>query len=277
MAPASVTIAFLAPDAKSDAEEKKEKDKDDARVVDKDDKHARLWLVDLTAGRAGDVPEARAVTKANWEINTLAWFPDGSGLVMQATDHPESDQFTERIVAVRTSDGEMKTMLTPRGPFGGLRVSPTGKTISFVGAREEGPEPHDLLLLPTGGRAARNLTGASLDRPVTDYHWRKDSSVLIEAETGFTSMFVSYAEDGSRKDLQVSPAPMGQTAVNASGEVAYVSQSATREAEVWFWDGKAGRRDWVRRYYLRSDVVFEVRWPGDTARGPTFLPLSWIS
>src|SRR4029077_7980673 len=48
-----------------------------------------------------------------------------------------------------------------------------------------------------------------------------------------------YAEDGSRKDLQVSPAPMGQTAVNASGDVAYVSQNATREADVYLWDGKA--------------------------------------
>ena len=37
-------IAFAAPDAKSEDEEKKEKDKDDAHVVDKEDKHARLWL-----------------------------------------------------------------------------------------------------------------------------------------------------------------------------------------------------------------------------------------
>lgn len=39
--PKGDSIAFLAPDAKSEAEEKKEKDKDDARVVDKDDKPAR--------------------------------------------------------------------------------------------------------------------------------------------------------------------------------------------------------------------------------------------
>src|SRR6266853_4384343 len=43
-------IAFLAPDAKTETEEKKEKDKDDARVVDKEDKHARLWLLTLDTG-----------------------------------------------------------------------------------------------------------------------------------------------------------------------------------------------------------------------------------
>jgi len=37
-------IAFLAPDAKTDEEEKKEKDKDDARVEDKQAKRTRLWL-----------------------------------------------------------------------------------------------------------------------------------------------------------------------------------------------------------------------------------------
>src|SRR5271170_1721500 len=41
-APDGETIAFLGPDAKTDAEEKKEKDKDDAKIVDKDEKQARL-------------------------------------------------------------------------------------------------------------------------------------------------------------------------------------------------------------------------------------------
>ena len=91
-------IAFLAPDAKSEAEEKKEKDKDDARVVDKDDKHARLWLLDLPRARRR-IPEARAMTKPNWDVNALAWMPSGDQLVVQATDHPESDQYTEKIYA----------------------------------------------------------------------------------------------------------------------------------------------------------------------------------
>src|SRR5712672_281409 len=79
------TIAFLAPDAKTEAEEKKEKDKDDARVVDKDAKHARLWLLSLA-----DKSE-RAITSANYQLSDLAWFPDNTRLAVIATDHPESD------------------------------------------------------------------------------------------------------------------------------------------------------------------------------------------
>jgi dipeptidyl aminopeptidase/acylaminoacyl peptidase len=62
-------IAFLAPDAKTAAEEKKEKDKDDAHVADKEDKRARLWLVDVTSG------ETRALTKTTWDVKEIAWLP----------------------------------------------------------------------------------------------------------------------------------------------------------------------------------------------------------
>ena len=55
-------IAYLAPDAKTEEEEKKEKDKDDARVADKQEKHPRLWLLPLESG------EPKAITPASWEI-----------------------------------------------------------------------------------------------------------------------------------------------------------------------------------------------------------------
>lgn len=225
-------IAFLAPDAKSEAEEKKEKDKDDAHVVDKEDKRARLWLLDLATA------ETRALTKPSWEVSELAWVPGGDGLILKTTDHPESDQYTEQIFGIATSDGTMKQLISPRGPFGELRLSPNGKTISYIGSREDGPEPHDLLLLPAGGHAARNLTGASLDRPVEDYHWQKDGSVALVAANGFSTLFLTFSGDGARHDLAPSPAPTGSFSLAPDGEIAFVSQNGTRPQELWLWDQK---------------------------------------
>ena len=231
-------IAFLAPDAKSEAEEQKEKEKDDAHVTDKEDKRARLWLLDVATS------ETRALTKPNWAVLSVAWLPSGNALIVQATDHPESDQLTERLFSVQTNppagaqaaDSPPKLLIAPRGPFGELRVSLDGRGISYVGSREDGPDPHDLMVLPLSAHAARNLTGASLDRPVMDYHWRKDGTVILEAANGFASLLVSYATDGSRHDITPSPAPTGNTALSESGEIAYVSQNATRPPEVWLWD-----------------------------------------
>jgi dipeptidyl aminopeptidase/acylaminoacyl peptidase len=229
-------IAFLAPDAKTDEEEKKQKDKDDARVTDKEDKRARAWVLTVAGG------ETRHLTKKEWEVNELAWVPSSDGLIVKATDRPESDQYTERLFWLSTvpggTDGGPKLLLAPHGPFGEVRVSTSGKAVSYVGSREDGPEPHDLMLLPIPGRAARNLTGASLDRPVMDYHWRKDGSLVLVAANGFSNLLVTYSTDGARQDLAPSPAPMGSIAVSPTGEIAYVSASATRPAELWLWDQK---------------------------------------
>jgi dipeptidyl aminopeptidase/acylaminoacyl peptidase len=227
-------IAFIAPDAKSDAEEKKEKDKDDAHVADKEDKRARLWLVDVASG------EKRALTKPTWEVRELAWMRNGTQLVIEATERPESDQFTEKLYAVQAVSGETKLLLAPQGPFGEVKVSTKGNTISFVGSREDGPEPHDLMLLPVNGFAAHNLTGASLDRPVEAYQWTKDGTVMMVAANGFKSEFLKFEENATKQDLAASPVPTGAIAVSTGGEVAYVSQTGTTAPEVWTWDSKGG-------------------------------------
>src|SRR6267378_52767 len=262
--PDGKSIAFLAPDAKTEEEEKKEKDKDDAKVVDKDDKHARLWIVDVATD------ETRALTKANWNFDELAWFPAGDRVVVKGTDHTESDQYTERIFSVQAADGAMKELVKPRGPFGEMRVAPDGKTISYVGTREDGPEPHDLMLLPVTAHAARNLTGASLDRPVLDYHWAKDGSVVMVAANGFSNLLVTYTADGARRDLVPAIGPAGSMALASDGQIAFVSQGSTHPQEVWLWDQKGAPRqvthlnDSWKQYSLSEPEFFKYKSFGGT-------------
>jgi dipeptidyl aminopeptidase/acylaminoacyl peptidase len=227
-------IAYLAPDAKSEAEEKKEKDKDDAHVADKDDKHSRLWLLTIATA------EAKVLTEAKWEAHQAEWHPSGTGLMLIATDHPESDQNTNRIFFFRLSDSSMTQVLAPRGPFGDLRIAPDGKTMAFIGCREDGPTPHDLILAHHGDKASQNLTGASIDRPIADYRWTKDSGLLAVVEDGFQGKFVAFTPNGA---LQAPTAPIsinsGPFAVSDSGEVVFVSYTATTPQELWLWDQKS--------------------------------------
>jgi dipeptidyl aminopeptidase/acylaminoacyl peptidase len=226
-------IAFLAPDPKSEAEEKKEKDKDDAHVVDKEDKPPRLWLLTLATG------DVKALTESKWAVQELVWHPSGSGLFLSATDHPESDQNTNRIFAFRLSDNSLTQVLAPRGPFGRLRAAPEGQRFAFIGCREDGPSPHDLMIGRHGDRVAGNITGASLDRPVFDYSFTADGGFLLAIGDGFLTKFVGFAADGSRKDpagsLTLSPAAF---AVARSGEVFFSGQTATQPQELYAWDQK---------------------------------------
>ncbi|HXN93356.1 MAG TPA: S9 family peptidase [Candidatus Acidoferrales bacterium] len=235
-------IAFLAPDAKTEAEEKKEKDKDDARVADKDDKHARLWLLTIDTG------EAKALTEPKWKISQAVWHPSGSGLMLSATDHPESDQNTERIFFFRLWDAvngnrkavnSMTQVLAPRGPFANIRVAADGLRMAFVGCREDGPTPHDLMLAHHGDKAAQNLTGASIDRPVFDYRWSRDGGLLAVVGDGFHTKFIAFTAEGALKDVAAIPANPNAFGVFDSGEVAFAGQTATTPQELWLWDQKS--------------------------------------
>ena len=234
----SKQIAFLAPDSKTEAEEKKEKDKDDARIVDKEDKHARLWLINVA-----DKSE-RALTPANFSLSDLAWFPDGNSLAVIATDHPESDRNTERIFLVQTSVNDakaaMKLLLTPRGPFGELAIAPSGRTISFIGSREDGPAPHDLWLLPVNMPAAKNLTSASLDRTVFSYRWNRDASLILLAADGFTRKLIRYTSSNEREDIPTPETMPSSFAVADNGTIAFVGETSTEPQEIWI--GTAGQQ-----------------------------------
>ncbi len=226
-------IAFLAPDAKTDGEEKKEKDKDDAHVVDRDDKQPRLWLLTLATS------EAKALSDFKWEISELAWLPAGDRIIVSATDHPESDQETHRIFSVAVADGSRKLVLAPHGPFHDLRVSSDGATVSYIGCRVDGPSPHDLMLLDIGKRATRNLTGASLDRAILEHRWMKDGSMLALYADGFRNKLVGFSSDGmSKNPTNPPPGNINAFAVSGSGEVVFAGQSATTPPELWLWDQK---------------------------------------
>ena len=229
-------ISFLAPDAKTEAEEKKEKDKDDAHVADKEDKRARLWLLTLATS------EARALTQPHWQIEELAWLPSGDRIIVSATDHPESDQNTNKIFSIQVSDGTIRQLAAPRGPFHELRVSPDGKTISYVGCRGDGPTPHDLVTMPAKGGAPRNLTGANLDRPTFQYVWLPDDSMAAVAGNGFHTELVAFSSDGMKGDknlLNGITNPVTIAVNREHAEFAFVGQTAIQPQELWLWDQKS--------------------------------------
>lgn len=219
-------IAFLASEPKGEAQEKKEKDKDDARVVDRDDKPARLWLIDVESKKV------RQLTTGSWQIQEAKWTPQGDRLIVSATDHPEVDQDTNRIVSIATADGQMNQVAAPRGPFGQLSISPDGSAVAYLAARVDGPSPHDLYLQPLAGGPARNLTAASIDRPIAGIAWRPNGSILALAVNGFHTQFYVITPDGkavTQSEFKVNPGSF-----DASKDViAFSGETAVNAPEVW--------------------------------------------
>jgi len=219
-------IAFLAPEPKTEAEEKKEKEKDDARVIDRDDKHARLWLIDV------DSKKVRQVTGGRWSISEAHWTPSGDSLVVLATDQPESDQNTSRIFTISVNDSAMKEIARPRGPFGAIRVSPDGRNVIYLGPRVDGPTLHDIYLIPIEGGTPRNLTAESLDRPVSNAIWLADGSIKAICQVGSKTRFCLIKPDGKASQFggdNVNPTSFDER----SNVLAFVGEDATRAPELY--------------------------------------------
>ena len=234
--PDNKQIAYLAPEPKTESEEKKTNEKDDAKSVDRDEKRTHLWLADL------DSSKSRQLVGAPWHFSEVQWSGAGDRLFAIATNHPESDQETNRIYSVSLKDSAMQEISAPRGPLEDLQISPDGKWISYVGARVDGPVPHDLHIQTVEGGSPQNVTMRSLDRPVTDYSWQPDGTILITFNEGFHSGFATTDTAGHVQRIAASttqdslPLVVDDFASGNSGNVFYSGQNSSHPPELWTWD-----------------------------------------
>jgi dipeptidyl aminopeptidase/acylaminoacyl peptidase len=276
--PDSKQIAFVAPEPKTDDEEKKEKDQDDSRVVDQDDKPAGLWLLDVDSHRT------RHLVARPWQVGEIEWLPSGDRLILSATDHPESDEDTQKIFSVAVADGKMTEILAPRGPFGDMRVSPDGKWLSFVGTRVDGPEPHDLYVLPVGGGTPKNLTAESLDRGISSYVWRPDGTIIANVEDGFRSKLCRITLEGQPNplpELVVNPHAFDFSPANDT-VFAFSGGTATEPNEIWLRNGASSaapvsefNKDWKSVELAKPEFFRYKSFDGLEIEGALLLPASY--
>jgi len=226
-APDGRRIAFLMPEPKPEARQQRERDKDDARVEDRDARHARVWMLD---------PATRHVTQVttvNWRIEQIEWTPDGRRLIAIANPRPESDQWNERLYAIDPADGRFTPIGEPHRPMSGIAVSPDGRTIAYVGARVDGPSPHDLYLQPMDGGAARNLTSAAIDRPVGQIQWIDNDSIAVSIARGFGTGIAVVSRGGAVKPVDRLETNPSVFARSTNGTLAYAGETTTRAPELW--------------------------------------------
>jgi len=182
--PDGKSIAFTAPEPLTEEAEKKVADKDDANVVDRKDRRARLWILDLASGKA------KAIGTAGWQVNEFAWLPDSLRLLVSGTPKPSDVEWTESIWMARLDGGDWKEFAVPPRPFGRMQVSPDGRRISVVATPKEGPQAHDLWVASIENPKFQNLTGASVDLPVESYAWVNATELSVIVERGFRTELV---------------------------------------------------------------------------------------
>jgi dipeptidyl aminopeptidase/acylaminoacyl peptidase len=231
--PDGLRIAFTAAESATDDENKKQEAKDDARVIDKDDKPARLWMIDVAA------KQTRQLTNGKWKVAEFDWLPSGTELIVTATDKYAPERFTNRIYSLSlnpTQNTELRELLTPRGEFGDVKISPDGKSIAYIAGRVESPLGHDLFVQAVAGGEPRNLTATTLDRAIESYVWQTDGSILAQVETGFKTALYRITAGGKAtlvSGLETNPLSFD---AHKSGVLALVGQTLKNPRELWVSD-----------------------------------------
>jgi dipeptidyl aminopeptidase/acylaminoacyl peptidase len=249
-------IALLMPEAKTAAMQQRERDKDDARVEDRDERHARIWLLDVATRVLAQA------TTVNWRIDQIEWTPDSAALIAVAHPRPESDQWNDRIYSIDLRDGRFSPIGEPHRPIGGIALSPDGKTIAYIGGRVDGPSAHDLYLQPIAGGTARNLTAAALDRPVSQAQWIDNDSLMVVDAYGFASGFAIIGRDGRVALLRRFAVNPSQFARSTAGAIAFVGETTTRAPELWLTSADGSARPVTR---------FNSKWASTPIATPEFV------
>jgi dipeptidyl aminopeptidase/acylaminoacyl peptidase len=210
-------IAFLSAEPQPEGS-------DDPQIADREQDLERLWILDVRSR------DSRRLTTGRWRIDSFSW-DSSDHLVVQATDHPESDEWTGAIYRVALSDGKFTLESRPPLPFGSLKLSPHGSRLVYTASRNGGPNAHDLFMRSAHDAPAVDVS-ATLDRPVRTIHWQNDSTLVFSVVDGFYYRLYRLVGRGtpmrievlySARDFDVAP----------DGTIAYAGHALDRQAEVY--------------------------------------------
>ena len=254
-------IAVLMAEPKPAAQLAREKDKDDGRVVDKDNRRARVWILDVASRTL------TPLTAGGWQITQIEWLPKGDRLIAAADATPAADRWHEHLYAIDLNGGAFTEIAAPNGPLGAFSLSPDGSTIAYVGARVDGPDAHDIFVQPIAGGAPRNLTASAIDRPSSQPRWLDNQMLAAQIARGFSSTIAIIDGAGSSGDatarmfdgLGVNPSSYARA---SSGTFAYAGETATRAPELWIKTADAPARAVSR---------FNERWSSIPVVAPEFV------
>jgi dipeptidyl aminopeptidase/acylaminoacyl peptidase len=173
--PDGTRIAFVAPRDPTPEEERKEKEKDDAIVVDRNFVPARLNVFDLATSKATEI------VKGEQQISGIAWSPNGREIAYVTTPTPSADdgRFSD-VMVVEVASGTTRKLVENAGPEGNPTWSPDG---GWIAINTKGPKAvsitqSKLAVVPAAGGTPRVLGGNFLYEP-GEARWAPDGKSLF--------------------------------------------------------------------------------------------------
>ena len=241
--PDGTQIAFLMTDPKTEPEEKADREKRDALVVNENQKRSRLYVIPVAANAEGKRP-GRRLTGGDLHVGGLLggrnfdWSPDGTRLVFTHQPTPQVDDWQKTDLSmVEVATARVTPVVATEAAETQPVFSPDGKLIAFT-ASETPPQwafASRVFVVKPDGKEARALAETFDLKPAIVGWTSAGASVLVSEVRGTINRLSVLPLDGSPA-IDVSPPGLmvEQPAVNAQHSyVGFVSEAADRPPEAF--------------------------------------------
>ncbi|MEX2271938.1 MAG: S9 family peptidase [Vicinamibacterales bacterium] len=234
--PSARQIAFLRQDGPSAAEERAQRAKDDAMVVDRGLKNTRVWLVSVGTNGSATTSERPLTPPDTHVTDGIDWSPDGSTLAIVRTrtadwrDWPSSD-----IAIVHATSGVVAAVV--QGPAADITplFSPNGRQLAYVASRDPWGRILDVWVLDVASGKSRKLAG-TLDGQPALIGWSPNEDRLYFSEGRGTATRLSALplSGGPPQDIDPGGAVLEGFALSpARTQVAFTRQTIAEPPEAY--------------------------------------------
>jgi len=244
-------IALLLTDARSDEEEKADKEKRDARVVGEDVKRVRLAIVAVEKDGDGKRP-VRRLTTGDPSVGNVEgpgrfdWSPDGKWIAFDHQPTSLIDDWTKGDISlVEVESGAVTPLATTPAAESNPSFSPDGRWVAYeasdVPVRWGGASR--IQVVPVGGGAPRALAATFDERPDL-LGWTPDGTRVIVSETrGTVGRLTALPQDGgAATDITPADTTVDTASLNASRtRIGFTSQAPDRAPEAFVAEVPVGR------------------------------------
>ena len=260
--PDGKTLALVAVEPETSAQEQRTKDKDDAQVVDHNYKLSQLWTWDIASGKA------KELVKGKFTVGDARWSPDGQKISFTENPTPlMDDNWRQTAWIVDVASGEQHKLQGTGQYTHTARWSPDGTLIAFL-SNEGNPEFHMSLNVARADGSERRNVSAKFELNAAEPVWAADGKSIYFSTNTREAMEVFQANIASGSVEQVTAKQRvltltqfskdGHTAVGTWTDPMHPSEIFRSDSRFGSVEPITDQNSWLRDYSLGETEV--IRW-----------------